>query len=130
VVTASYDQTARLWDAAGARELQVLRGHGDKVFHAAFSPNGRTVVTASRDRTTRLWDAATGRELQVLRGHEGEVDTAAFSPDGRTVVTASRDRTARLWRCEVFYPLKEILELAEQRQSRDFTLQERQRYLP
>ncbi len=31
VVTASVDKTARLWDVATGRELQVLRGHEDRV---------------------------------------------------------------------------------------------------
>ena len=92
VVTASKDKTARLWDAASGRELQVLRGHEDAVNSAQFSPDGKTVVTASGDKTARLWDAASGRELQVLRGHEDPVNSAQFSPDGKTVVTAARTR--------------------------------------
>ena len=31
VVTASSDNTARLWDAAGRKEMAVLRGHEDLV---------------------------------------------------------------------------------------------------
>ena len=95
VVTARYDKTALLWDAASGKELQRLT-HERSVNAAAFSPDGRTVVTASRDKTARLWDAASGKELQRLT-HEDEVNAASFNPDGRTVVTASHDKTARLW---------------------------------
>jgi WD40 repeat protein/serine/threonine protein kinase len=97
VVTASQDNTARLWDVATGRETAVLRGHQNWVWGAAFSRDGARVVTASEDQTARLWDAATGRELVVLRGHLSGVDSAAFSPDGARVLTASWDRTARLW---------------------------------
>ena len=55
VVTASRDQTARLWDAASGKELQRLT-HDGWVNAASFSPDGRTVVTASTDETARLWD--------------------------------------------------------------------------
>jgi hypothetical protein len=103
VVTASWDQTARLWDVASGKELHVLRGHEDAVSSAQFAPDGKTVVTASADKTARLWDVASGKELQVLR-HEGAVSSAQFAPDGKTVVTASGgelglglDKTARLW---------------------------------
>jgi len=97
VLTASYDGTARLWDAATARELVVLRGHENLVYSAVFSADGARVATASSDRTARLWDAASGKEQLVLRGHEDDVVRAVLSPDGRRVLTASYDRTARLW---------------------------------
>ena len=94
VVTASFDNTARLWDAASGKELQRLT-HEGAVDAASFSPDGRTVVTVSFN-AARLWDAASGRELHRLT-HDDQVLTASFSPDGRTIVTASHDKTARLW---------------------------------
>ncbi len=97
VLTASWDGTARLWDATTGRPLQILRGHRDVVTSAVFSPDGQTILTASWDRTARLWDAATGRPLQAFRGHENLVTMAVFSPGGSTVLTASSDKTARLW---------------------------------
>ncbi len=100
VVTASWDRTARLWDAAGGRgevasPLQRFT-HDAEVWSASFSPDGRTVVTGSADRTARLWDAADGSELHRFP-HDAEVFGASFSPDGRTVVTAGGDHVARLW---------------------------------
>jgi WD40 repeat protein len=53
VVTASDDQTARVWDAATGQELHVLRHKGSVQF-ALMSPNGRRVATASD--TVRIWD--------------------------------------------------------------------------
>jgi TPR repeat protein len=97
VVTASYDNTARLWEAATGAALTVLEGHTGSVVGAGFSPDGARIVTASEDKTARLWDAKTGASLAVLEGHTNWVRTAAFSPDGARVVTASRDNTARLW---------------------------------
>ena len=97
IVTASLDNTARLWDAATSQELAALHGHEGSVQSACFSPDGARIVTASWDRTARLWDAATGQELVALRGHEGLVLSACFSPDGARIVTASYDRTARIW---------------------------------
>ena len=97
IVTACWDKTARIWDAATGQELARLSGHADRVWSAAFSPDGRRVVTASHDRTARIWDAATGQELMRLSGHADRVTSAAFSPDGRHVVTGSYDKTARIW---------------------------------
>jgi WD40 repeat protein len=97
VVTASWDQTARLWNADTGTVLFTLTGHEDRVTSAAFGPDGRRVVTSSWDGTARLWDTSTGHEVLVFRGHEDGVNHAAFSSDGKFVVTASDDRTARLW---------------------------------
>lgn len=95
VVTASRDNTARLWDAATCKELAVFR-HEGTVRTAAFGPDSREIVTASDDGTARLWEVASGKQLALLR-HDKGVNSAAFSPDGRTLVTASDDKTARIW---------------------------------
>ena len=57
IVTASTDETARIWDAASAKEIAVLRGHDSPVSSAAFSLDGSRIVTAARDNTARIWDA-------------------------------------------------------------------------
>ena len=97
VVTASWDNTARLWDTGSAREVATLVGHTERLASAAFSPDGRRVVTTSEDCSARLWDAVSGREVAMLRGHTGVVISAVFSRDGTRIITASRDTTARVW---------------------------------
>jgi len=97
IVTASQDNTARIWEAASGKEIAVLRGHEHYVNSAAFSPDGSRIVTASQDKTARIWDAASAKEIVVLRGHDDTVNSAAFSLDGSRIVTASRDKTARIW---------------------------------
>ncbi len=55
-----------LGEQGGARKLT---GHGDEVWGAFFSPDGKSVVWGSHDQTIRHWDAATGAELDRLTGH-------------------------------------------------------------
>ncbi|HSH17601.1 MAG TPA: hypothetical protein VLD18_16285, partial [Verrucomicrobiae bacterium] len=97
IVTASADNTARIWDSATGRPLTEPIRHDDEVTSAVFSPDGGRVLTASIDSTARVWDAETGRPLTEPWRHGGPLWTAAFSPDGSSVVTASADGTARLW---------------------------------
>jgi hypothetical protein len=97
LATASYDGTARIWDAESGKPLAVLQGHTSNVQSVVFSPDGTRLATASADRTARVWDAESGRELAVLRGHAGTVESVVFSPDGSRLATASRDQTARIW---------------------------------
>jgi|GEM_PF-526056 len=97
VVSASEDQTLRLWDATSGTELAILHGHGHWVTACTFSPDGTRIVSASRDKTLKLWDTATRTELTTLAGHSDAVTACAFSPDGTQVVSASEDRTLKLW---------------------------------
>ncbi|HEY0797789.1 MAG TPA: serine/threonine-protein kinase, partial [Candidatus Baltobacteraceae bacterium] len=97
IVTASYDRSARIWDAETGQELLQLKGHTEPVLSAAFSPDGRYIVTASLDKTARIWDAATGRNIMELTGGRSRVWSAAFSPDGLHVIVALSDNTARIY---------------------------------
>jgi WD40 repeat protein len=103
VITASYDGTMRVWNAATGQPLGTLFTNQDMVKSVAFSPNGTRVVTASD--YTQVWDAATGQPLGAPLMQQGEMMSAAFSPDGTRVVTASADGTARVWDVATGQPL-------------------------
>jgi WD40 repeat protein len=47
------DGTARIWDAATAQEIALLRGHDNEVSSAAFSPDGSRIVTEDRPHLGR-----------------------------------------------------------------------------
>ncbi|MEM9387559.1 MAG: pentapeptide repeat-containing protein, partial [Pseudomonadota bacterium] len=97
ILTASYDGTARLWDARSGDELRRFEGHGSVVTSGVFSPDGTRILTASYDGTARLWDARSGDELCRFEGHGDWVCSGVSGPDGARILTASYDGTARLW---------------------------------
>jgi WD40 repeat protein len=55
LATGSYDETAKLWDAATGEFRETLQGHTMWVTSVAFSPDGRTLATGSLDTTAKLW---------------------------------------------------------------------------
>ncbi|MBE2207389.1 MAG: PD40 domain-containing protein, partial [Saprospiraceae bacterium] len=45
LVTASEDNTARVWEVGSWRKLHDLIGHSGRVSRAVFSPDGKTILT-------------------------------------------------------------------------------------
>ncbi len=98
-LTASIDQTARIWDATDGHGLLTLEGHASGLMGAVFSPDGSRILTFGRDKTARVWDAADGREILALTELTDWIRAACFSPDGRQVLTGSLSPSdaVRLW---------------------------------
>ncbi|WP_017316567.1 nSTAND1 domain-containing NTPase [Mastigocladopsis repens] len=103
ILTASDDNTARVWDISG-KQLAELKGHTSGVISASFSSDGKRILTASSDNTARVWDIS-GKQLAELKGHTSGVISASFSSDGKRILTASDDNTARVWRYRSFEEL-------------------------
>ena len=79
-------------------ERNQLKGHEDRVYSVAFSPDGNTLVSGSGDNTVRLWNAMTGEPIsEPLMGHKDGVYSVVFSPDRNTLISGSDDKTVRLW---------------------------------
>jgi WD40 repeat protein len=95
VVTASFDNTAKVWDAKTGSMILSLQ-LGEEVNSAVFSPDGAYIATVSGD-AARLWDAQTGRPAAPPFQHLSAVYSAIFSPDGTRVLTTSSDNSVRVW---------------------------------
>ncbi len=67
IVTASKDNTARIWDVFTGATVMTLRGHEGAVRSVAFSPDGRRVVTGFRRHGARIWDVGTGATVMTVR---------------------------------------------------------------
>jgi WD40 repeat protein len=91
VVSASFDGTLRIWDAASGVAIATLSGHTSWVNSAAWSLDGTWVVSASIDKTLRLWDAASGTQQAIFYA-DTRLNCCACSPiieaDGRVRVAA------------------------------------------
>jgi WD40 repeat protein len=99
LVTASSDQTARVWSVPELSPLAVLRGHQDDVEMAAVSPDGTRIVTASRDHRLRIFDLA-GRLAMELEGHQADALSVEWVRGGRELVSSGDDGTVRRWQAD------------------------------
>jgi WD40 repeat protein len=59
-VSASDDETVKVWDLETGRELRTLEGHSRSVRSVAVTPDGKRAVSASVDKTLKVWNLETG----------------------------------------------------------------------
>uniref|UniRef100_A0A8C8UP76 Coatomer alpha subunit C-terminal domain-containing protein n=1 Tax=Peromyscus maniculatus bairdii TaxID=230844 RepID=A0A8C8UP76_PERMB len=126
ILSASDDQTIRVWNWQFRTCVCVLTGHNHYVMCAQFHPSEDLVVSASLDQTVRVWDISglrkkklspgavesdvrgiTGVDLfgttdavvkHVLEGHDRGVNWAAFHPTMPLIVSGADDRQVKIWR--------------------------------
>eukprot|EP00111_Clytia_hemisphaerica_P004411 TCONS_00012615-protein len=93
IVSASDDNTLKVWSADTGTLIRTLVGHTGGVWSSQLS--GNIVVSGSTDRTLRVWNADSGECIHVLQGHTSTVRCLAMHGDN--VVSGSRDGTLRVW---------------------------------
>ena len=54
LVSASFDATVKVWDAASGQEVLTLKGHTNAASSVAFSPDGKRLASASYDQTVKV----------------------------------------------------------------------------
>ena len=65
LATGSWDQSAKIWDAATGHAIRKLDGgHSGYINTVEFSPDGGEVLTASDDGTARFWNVASGKPTE------------------------------------------------------------------
>ena len=89
IVTASGDNTVRVWDAASGEQLLVLTGHKDQVRAASFSPNGKEIASLSWDNVIKVWDSRTGELKNTYTGDNNTASSLSYSPDGKRIVVGN-----------------------------------------
>jgi WD40 repeat protein len=99
IVSASNDNTLKLWDASNGRELATIAGReGIQLQRCEFTPDGSRIVSRSwgqmpADRKLRLWDAETGDPIAILADDFAIIEQPwLFSPNGREILVPRYSR--------------------------------------
>jgi WD40 repeat protein len=88
-VSASDDQTLKVWDLESGKKLQTLAGHRDGVNGVAVTPDGKRAVSASRDQTLKVWDLETGKVVAAFTA-DGSLLSCAVGPGSQVMVAGDR----------------------------------------
>jgi len=97
VISASEDQTLKVWDLASGALIHTLEGHAASIDAVAVTRGGTQAVSNSCDGTLKVWDLASGTLLRTVESHTDEESAVAVTPDGAQAVSTSRDRTLMVW---------------------------------
>jgi WD40 repeat protein len=125
LVTASWDGSAIVWDAASGEALHMLEGHTGRVISADFSPDETLIATAGSDGKVILWDAESGELLFVPGSWDKPLRDVVFTPDGKHLVTSDNGGAIRAY----VVPVEELLALAQERVTRSLTEEECRTFL-
>jgi WD40 repeat protein len=98
-ISASYDNSLKIWDIETGREVRTLTSHTNSVFAVAIAPDGKTPISASRDKTIKIWDLLSGKEIASFSG-DFSFKCCAILPDGVTVVAGDRSGRVHFLRLE------------------------------
>jgi len=93
LVTASRDDTAKIWSRVTGEALHTLIGHTSAVL--CVDLNDEMIITGSEDETIKIWSIETGEEVLTLTGHTDIVQSVVL--DGDTIISGSWDMTVRVW---------------------------------
>jgi WD40 repeat protein len=92
-VSASWDQTVKVWDLKSGRVLRTLEGHSGYVLGVAVTADGRRAVSVSEDRTLKVWDLESGMVLTSF-GFDGQALCVACAPPNLIV---AGDQSGRVY---------------------------------
>lgn len=88
----------------------ILKGHTDKVYSVAFSPDGKYIASASWDHTVILWEVKNGAILHIFSNeYKYKYTWVSFSPKGDYVYArANMENYSKCWDCKTGKELDEI----------------------
>lgn len=99
VVTGSFDQTLKLWDAATGKEVKTFggsAGHQKQILTVAFSPDGQGIASGGQDNLIKIWDVPRTSPLRQFTAGQG-LTAVALAPDGSRLAAAGVDGKLTAW---------------------------------
>jgi len=100
-LSASWDNTLRLWDLKTGQSPCRFVGHANDVMSCAFSPDNRQIISGSRDKSVRMWNTLGQEKFNIssANAHTDWISCTRFSPNPQNgvFVTGSYDKLVKVW---------------------------------
>ncbi len=108
IVTVSFDETLRLWNAKTGEAVRTMTGHQGLVVSVAVSADGSRIASGGLDRTIKLWDVPTPDPTGQIVENGKPLAAVAVSKVGKWYAFAGDDKVVRLWNVETGKVEREI----------------------
>ncbi|KAI9278431.1 WD40-repeat-containing domain protein [Phascolomyces articulosus] len=97
VLSASDDQTVRLWDIPSESSVHIFEEHEDYVRAGVVSDdNPNLILTGSYDQTVKLFDTRTNSSVMTMQ-HGAPVESILMYPGGGSAVVSAGGPTIKVW---------------------------------
>lgn len=112
MVSASYDNTAIIWDATKWEPLYTLKGHESRVFKTEFSNDAHYIATTGRDYKVMIWNLKLKKPEAKSKQHLRRVSALQYSRNGKRAFSGtwgnsnSPMRELITWNTETWLPIK------------------------
>ncbi|XP_042942611.1 guanine nucleotide-binding protein subunit beta-like protein [Carya illinoinensis] len=95
IVSASWDQTVKVWNLSNCKLRNTLAGHGGYVNTVVVSPDGSLCMSGGKDGVILLWDLAEGKRLYSL-DTGSIIHGLCFNPN-RCWLCAATKQSIKIW---------------------------------
>ncbi len=96
-LSASDDQTLRLWDTTTGKPVRTLSGQASEVICASVAPDGEHALSGSPDGRALVWNLGTGELVATLAKTKSPVLCTAFLPGAGRALTGHLDGSILVW---------------------------------
>lgn len=96
IVSASHDDTFKIWDLEKKSLVNSCHAHNQGVFCCDISPNGKQIATCSPDQTVAVWDSSNCSQVARGTAHTYKVYFVTYVSESQ-LVSCGRDKNVFLW---------------------------------
>ena len=104
LISASWDQTIRVWDLVSCKQNNLFRGQGSQVRRIVSLPNTGLIASAGARTGVYVWDLDEGVEARRAVDRPDQVKGYWFHSNDKTVWTVNKGGDIREWETRTMKP--------------------------
>ncbi len=96
-VSASRDQSLRIWSLPSGNCVRVIKGHQDWIRGISMTADARYLLSGSWDTSVRIWSTGSGKCVRVLDDKVRSISKVMFHPQAKTALIGTATGALLCW---------------------------------